>query len=125
VRRSVPLAATLLALAMTGCGPQQPQAPLPQAKKLDESLSGISTACGETYQLTAFPGKREPYLATLEATAISDSQKLTSVYARNPAWIYQGETVGQIVKDSISALRSCGLERAATALARGTKSRSG
>jgi hypothetical protein len=100
------------AVAIAGCGPTPPQAPLAQAKKLDEATSGISTTCGLTYQLTAFPGKREPDMSVLEGTAASAVDKLASVYARNPAWIYQGETVAQIVKDSVTLLRQCGLAKA-------------
>jgi hypothetical protein len=115
--------AGLVALVIAGCGATPPQAPLQQAKKLDESLGGISTACGETYQLTAFPGYPRSQLATLEATATSDAQKLASVYNRNPAWIYQSETVSRLVEDSLSLLRSCGLHQAESALRHATQKR--
>jgi hypothetical protein len=112
---------TALALAVSACGPTPPQAPLPEAKKLDTSTSGISTACGETYQVTAFPGDHRRDLATLEATATSSARKLASVYRRNPAWIYQGETVAAIVKDAVSTLSDCGLASAKTTLAHLTR----
>lgn len=113
----------LLASVVVGCGPTPPQAPLGQAKKLDESLGGISTACGEAYQLAAFAANNQHELITLEATASSDAQKLASVYARNPEWIYQDETIRGLVHDSWSTLSSCGLLEAARALVRDTAHR--
>ena len=115
-RQSMALLTTMLALAMSACGAEPPQAPLPEAKKLDSSTSGISTACGETYQVTAFPGDHRDQLTTLDATATSSARKLASVYRRNPAWIYQGETVAAIVKDAVSTLSDCGLPGAKTTL---------
>ena len=79
-------------------------------------FSGISTACGETYQVTAFGGDHRRHLETLEATATSSARKLASVYRRNPAWIYQGETVAAIVKDAVSTLSDCGLDGAKATL---------
>ncbi len=87
------------------------------AAKLDTSLSGISTACGLAYQLSAFPPPPAAQLASLEATARRQAAKLASVFHQNPGWIYQGETVSRIVDDGISMLGSCGLTRARTALA--------
>jgi hypothetical protein len=116
-------ALTIIAIVLlaTGCGPTPPQAPLAQAKKLDSSTSTISTACGESYQVTAFPGDHRRDLQTLEATAASAAHKLAGVYRLNPAWIYQGETVAKIVQDGISSLHGCGLHGAATELARLTQ----
>ena len=102
-------AAISAALALAACGPTPPQAPLPYAKKLDSATSGISTACGLAEQVTAFGGEHGKDLVTLEVTARSSGLKLASVYRRNPAWIYQGETVRQILADSESLLGSCGL----------------
>jgi len=121
-RRMFSVGIALLAMCIAACGPPSPQAPLPQAKRLDEATSGISTTCGLTYQLTAFPGPREPDLTVLEATAISAADKLAGVYAQNPKWIYQGETVNTIVKDSLTMLRQCGLRDAAARLASKTRS---
>jgi hypothetical protein len=114
------LAPLLVASALVGCGATPPQAPFPQAKKLDSSTGDISTACGLSYQVTAFPGDHRTDLANLEAIASSSARKLASVYARNPAWIYQGETVRQVVVDAVTMLRACGLSGAATALTRAT-----
>jgi hypothetical protein len=109
--------------AVAACGATPPQAPLSQAKRLDSATSGISTACGESYQITAFAGDHRRDLDTLETTAASDARKLSSVYRRNPAWIYQGETVTKIVLDARSSLRGCGLPRAQTVLAELTRNR--
>jgi hypothetical protein len=117
------LLVVMLALALSACGSTPPQAPLPYAKKLDSATSGISTACGEAYQLAAFPGASPGQLTTLEVTASSSALKLASVYVRNPSWIYQGDTVREIVGESLSMLRSCGLARAAGALQRATAKR--
>ena len=109
--RSV-LATLAAALTLAACGPTPPQAPLHQAKKLDASTGDISTECGLTYQVTAFPGDHRKDLANLEATAQPSVRSLASVYARNPAWMYQGETVAQVVVDALSTLHACGLTEA-------------
>ncbi|MGH2886411.1 MAG: hypothetical protein ACRDPA_27550 [Solirubrobacteraceae bacterium] len=108
--------ALMVALGAAGCGPTPPQAPLAQAKKLDSATGDIATACGLTYQVTAFPGDHSAELADLEGSATSSARKLASVYAGNPAWIYQGATVGKIVHDAVAMLRACGLRDAAGAL---------
>lgn len=113
----------LALLALAGCGASPPQAPLAEAKKLDNATGGISTACGEATQVTAFPGNHARDLETLEATAQTAALKLASVYRGNPSWVYQGETVGKIVTDSLSALHDCGLPRAAATLAALTRGR--
>jgi hypothetical protein len=112
--------ALIAALALAACGPLPPQAPLPYAKKLDSATSGISTACGLAEQVSAFSGQHDKDLITLEVTAGNSSRKLASVYHKNPAWIYQGETVRQIVTDSVSLLGSCGLHSAQAELKRAT-----
>ncbi len=114
------VAALAAALTLAACGPTPPQAPLPYAKKLDSATSGISTACGLAEQVTAFAPRQGKDLITLEVTAGASGLKLASVYRRNPAWIYQGETVRQIVTDSVSLLGSCGLKNAQTELKRAT-----
>ncbi len=114
--RRLPATAVLAAMAIAGCGATPPQAPLAFAQKLDRATSGISTACGEAYQVTAFSGDHAQDLATLRATAKSSATKLATVYARNPDWIYQGQTVSEIVHDGVSDLRQCGLGEAAAPL---------
>jgi hypothetical protein len=118
VRPRHALFAILISLTLAACGATPPQAPLPDAKRLDSATSGISTACGESYQVTAFPADHHSDLITLEATAASSARKLSSVYIRNPGWIYQAESVRQIVHDSLSMLDACGLRAAAAVLAR-------
>jgi hypothetical protein len=117
------LIAAFLAAALAGCGPTPPQAPHAQAKKLGASTSDISTECGLTYQVTAFPGDHRKDLASLQNQAQASVRSLASVYAENPQWIYQGETVGQIVIDAITMLKACGLPHAARTLERATGQR--
>jgi hypothetical protein len=119
MRRAVVLA--LVALLAAACGPTPPQAPLPYAKKLDTSTSDISTACGEAAQVTEFEGRHSPHLAGIEGAAERSARKLASVYRRNPNWIYQGETVGEIVVDAKRMLDSCGLHPALDVLRRATR----
>jgi len=118
-----PLLVGIVAAIVAGCGPTPPQAPFRQAQKLDVSTGGISTACGESYQILQFtPGDRRDF-GTLEATALDEARKLASVYALNPGWIYQGETVRQILADSESLLGSCGLRAAQAQLKQATARR--
>src|SRR5437588_9992544 len=124
MRRLASLAALLALASLSACGPTPPQAPLEQAKKLDSATSGISTACGLSSQVTAFPPVDHKALGTLDATATEDARKLARVFARNPNWIYQGETVRQIVQDSLTALDPCGLHGAAGTLRARTSGRS-
>ena len=104
-------AATAAAFVLGACGATPPQAPFRYAKKLDSATSGIATDCGLAYQVTAFPGEDRKDLITLEATASTSVRKLAKVWRINPDWIYQGETVRQIVGASLSMLDSCGLHR--------------
>jgi hypothetical protein len=114
--RRMCLALLAAAAAVSACGTTTGQAPLKQAMKLSVATGGISTACGLAYQATAFPGDHTSVLETLDATASSNATKLASVDAENPVWVYQGETVGEIVEDAIAMLNACGLRRAAGAL---------
>ena len=114
------LGSVLLVAALVGCGATPPQPPLPQTKKLSASTGDISTECGLAYAIIEFPGPHRAELHKLEATATRSAHSLASVYAANPAWIYQGETVGQIVVDAVAMLRACSLKPAANALERAT-----
>lgn len=116
-RKVATLAATM---AVAGCGGQALQAPPGQAKKLGASTGDISTECGLAYQLTAFGDDHRKQLASLESQAMASAHSLASVYHRNPAWIYQGETVGQIVVDALSMLHGCGLTKGEQTLLRAT-----
>lgn len=111
------LAVPALVLLVTACGGMSSSVPLKEAKKLSVSTGAISTACGLAFQATAFPGAHKKDLETLEATAASGAKKLASVYARNQAWIYQGQTVRAIVGEALSMLSTCGLTKAQSALA--------
>lgn len=115
---SVPgkLAIVFAAVSVAGCGATPPQAPFHQAQRLDVSTGGISTACGESYQIRQFEPGDHRGLATLEATALHEARKLASVNALNPQWIYQGETVRQIVAQAVTYLQQCGLSAAAAPL---------
>jgi hypothetical protein len=119
-RRILVAALTAVALVGTGCGATPPQAPVRQAKKLGASTSDISTECGLTYQVTEFGGHHPKELASLESQAMASARSLASVYRANPAWIYQGETVHQIVSDALSMLGACGLTQAERTLRRAT-----
>lgn len=110
------LAALAAALPLGACGATPPQPPFHEAKKLGASTGDISTECGLAYQVTAFPGDHGKELANLEATAQSSVRSLASVYRRNPAWNYQGETVADVVNDAVTMLQACGLKLAATTL---------
>jgi hypothetical protein len=118
--RAAALGLAAAALAVAGCGALPPQAPLAYAKKLDSATSGISTACGYAYQLTAFPGNQARGLEKLEDAAIGDAHKLEKVFNRNRKWVYQGFTVAEIAGDGVAMLSSCGLHRAERQLKRAT-----
>lgn len=117
------LAIPLLLLAASACGPTPPQAPFRYAKQLDAGTSNISTACGLAYQLNAFPVEHRTAFDALEASAEFGAAKLALVYRHNPSWVYQGETVRQIVGDAISMLSACGLPRALRKLKQATSHR--
>ena len=114
------LATLAAALALAGCGATPPQAPHSEAAKLDASTSDLATVCGLTYRVTAFPGDHRKDVANLESQAMASGRSLASVYRRNPDWIYQGETVRQIVGDALSMLSACGLSQAERTLRRAT-----
>jgi hypothetical protein len=114
------IAVPALALTIAACGATPPQPTLKQTQKLSVATSAISTACGLAFQLNAFPGKHTKDMETLEATATSSAKKLASVYRRNQSWIYQSETVHDIVRDALSMLSTCGLTKAQSVLAHET-----
>ncbi len=110
------MTAVIAAMVVAGCGASPPAAPPFYAKRLDSATSSISGACGAAYQLAAFPGATRSEFTTLEVTAAVGARRLATVYHRNPAWVYQGETIGQIVSDSDAMLGSCGLDQARAVL---------
>jgi hypothetical protein len=117
--RTVTPVALAAVLSLAACGPPPPQAPVAQANRVASALSGIAGTCGESYQQHAF-GARPAGLAQLEAAAATRAGELAHVFVRNPGWIYQGETLRQVVALAVSYLRECALPGAAAALVRET-----
>jgi len=104
--------AVAAALAAGGCAQPGTQVPKAQAAKLDVATSRISVACGYEEELTAMGGRHPSGLAFVESIAESGARKLALVFARDQSEIYQGESVGAVVHDSISLLAGCRLARA-------------
>lgn len=109
---SVATVAALLATALAGCAQPGTQAPKAQAAKLAVGTADISNACGYVEELTAFGGRKAKNLAPLESMAQTGARKLIAVYARDQTGIYQGESIGAVLGDSISLLRDCRLTAA-------------
>jgi hypothetical protein len=105
------LALVVLVLA-TGCAPPGTPVQKIQAAKLGVATSSISAACGYAWELTTFGGRHAKGLAAQESTAVSAAHKLATVYAHSPSDIYEGESVGSILSDTITLLDECGLPRA-------------
>jgi hypothetical protein len=120
MRPRAAILASSLVLLCAGCGPPPPQAPTAQADRVASAITGIAEACGESYQSRALPGAH-PKDAPLEAEAASRALELARVYLQNPGWIYQGETLQQVVALSVHYLRACDLGRAADLLVRRTR----
>jgi hypothetical protein len=113
------IAAAAGVVLFAGCGPTPPQAPGPQAHQLNESLSGMSTACGEAAQIQAF-SKDAHAMATTEQQAEKQIPALVRVYRQNPNWIFQGKSVAQLVVITNTYLDECGLHAAAKRLRQAT-----
>ena len=107
-------------MGLAACSQPGTQAPLASAKKLDEATTAISVSCGYAEQVSAFGGPHAPGLASLDASAAAGARKLAAVDARVPTDVYQGETVNQIVSDSVGLLGDCGLAGAQRTLQRAT-----
>jgi hypothetical protein len=116
--RAVLVAATLLATAVSGCAQPGTQAAKPQAAKLAVGTGDISTACGYLEELTAVGVRRAKNLASIRSMAETGAQKLAGVYAQDQTDIYQGESIGAVLSDSISLLHDCGLTDAEKTLQR-------
>lgn len=112
------LAAATCALGVAGC--LHPGTPVPsrQADELDVATSRISVACGYEEELTSTGGAHPAGLGYIESIAVSGARKLASVYARDQSDIYQGESVGAVLGDSISLLAGCRLPAARQLLER-------
>lgn len=115
-RVAVGLAGIALAVGAAGC--HQPGTPAPpgEAAKLDVATSRMSVACGYAAELRAYGNPHPPGLSYVESIAVSGARKLASVYAHDQTDLYQGESVGAIVNDSISLLGDCRLPGARSVL---------
>jgi hypothetical protein len=111
-----------VALVAAGCGPTPPQAPGPEAYRLNKALSSLSTACGHAYEIRTFT-KSPRALAAAERQAEKQIPVLAETYSRDPNWVFQGKTVAQLVQMSRTYLDQCGLDRAARRLAAATSGR--
>lgn len=111
-------AAVILGAALGGCSQPGTQAPKPQAAKLSVGTGDISTACGYLEELTVFGGRERGVPGSIESMARTGAGKLASVYASDQTGIYQGESIGGVLGDTISLLHDCGLGGAAKTLER-------
>lgn len=106
------LIAAAVAVLAAGCSQPGQQAPKPQAARLFHATGDISLACGYAEELTAFGGPHPPGLGTQETMAVFGAHMLLKVWSHSRTWVYQGETINQVVSDSISLLGTCGLTSA-------------
>ena len=102
-------------LALAGCGPTPPQAPGPQAHRLNKALSTFSSACGHATEIQEFTNDARAMTIT-EHQAQSQIPALVKIYNQNPAWIFQGKTVSELVQMSTTFLDECGLHQSARRL---------
>jgi hypothetical protein len=99
-------------LIIGGCAPPGTPVQKIQAARLGVATSSISAACGYAWELTAFGGRHPKGLAAQESAAVSAAHKLATVYAHSPSEIYEGESVGSILSDTITLLDECGFPSA-------------
>jgi hypothetical protein len=109
-------------VAATGCGPTPPQAPGPEAHRLNKALSTFSSACGHASEINEFTKDRRAMTIT-EHQAQSQIPHLVRVWRQNPDWIFQGKTVAELVQMSVTFLDECGLHEAAADLRAATSSK--
>lgn len=120
--RSRALGAAIAALLAAGCAEAgTPYVSLQEAARIGVATSRMTAACGNADQLRAFGGAHPAGLAGQESIALSGARKLAGVYAGDQSRIYQGESVGGVVHDSISLLGGCGLPKARKLLAAALK----
>jgi hypothetical protein len=115
-RSSGVVAVVVSVVALAGCAQPGSSVPEGQAAKLAVGTNEISTACGYAWELTAFGGGQGKKLAPIEAMAQTGAAKLASVYAHDQTDLYEGDSIGGVLGDSISLLRECGLTRPAKTL---------
>jgi hypothetical protein len=108
-----------LAVGLSGCSQAgMPQVSSDEAAKIGVATGRITVACGTAEELRAFGGRHEPGLAGEQSIALSGARKLAAVYRRDHSHIYQGESVGVVMHDSIALLDNCRLQRARGLLTR-------
>lgn len=115
MRRIVAL--TALAVGLAACSQPGTQVPVGQAAKIGVATERIAVACGYADQLRAFGGPHPHGIAGVGSIAVSGARKLAGVYALDQSDIFQGESVGALVHDTISLLSGCGLPAAQRVLA--------
>jgi hypothetical protein len=102
-------------MLVAGCGAQEPQPPAVQANRIASALTGITEACAEHQQELALP----PFGALSRGpqdAAHMRAAELAHVVNENPQWIYQGQTLQEVVATTISYLRECHLNGIAASL---------
>ncbi len=110
MRRAAALAAAAVLLA--ACSQPGTQVPFGQAARIGVGTQRIAVACGYADQMRAFGGAHPHGLGPVGAIAVSGARKLAGVYAQDQSDLYQGESVGAVMHDSISLLNGCGLPAA-------------
>lgn len=110
--------AAVAVLVLAGCAQPGTQAPRSQAAKLAVGTSDISAACGYREELTAFGASKGKDLSSIKTMAQTGAKKLAGVYAQDQTDIYQGDSIGALLGDSISLLHDCGLTGAEQTLKR-------
>jgi hypothetical protein len=112
----------VLALLAAGCGPTPPQAPGPQAHRLNKALSTFSSACAHAAEIQEFTNDARAMTIT-EHQAQKQVPQLARIWRQNPDWIFQGKTVAELVQMSVGYLDECGLHQAARRLRAATSSK--
>jgi hypothetical protein len=112
------LLALAVAYAVAGCAQPGTQASKSEAAKLAVGTGDISIACGYIEQLTAFAPASPRQRASIESTAETGARKLAAVYAADQTGLYQGDSIGGLLGDSISLLHDCRLTQAEQILQR-------
>ena len=108
--------------ALAGCGPTPPQAPGPEAHRLNKALSTFSSACGHAAEIQEFTNDARAMTIT-EHQAQKQIGPLIDIYRRNPDWIFQGKSVAELVQMSSKFLDECGLHVAARRLRKSASAR--
>jgi hypothetical protein len=122
-RGRLALSVVALAIGLTGCSQAgTPQVSSEEAAQIGVATGRITVACGTADELRAFGGPGQPGLGGEQSIAISGARKLAAVYRHDHSHIYQGESVGAVVHDSILLLGTCRLGRARRLLTRTLRS---